>query len=343
MEPVFSCKSTAFRSGRTDPYYLCAYLNSRVGQSYLERIVRGHVQTGINLLDLKNIPILIPHQYVERQAADAVRQAYTRLSESKAWYREAETLLLKELGLADLDLSPGLFYERLYSESTVARRLDAEYFQPKYDRLVKLLEHTGGAARLGDTISYCQRGVQPVYDDEGEVLVINSEHVGKQRVELTGNRRTTRSFVERNRGRGRVKKYDVLLNSTGYITIGRAQTLLQDIDAIVDSHVTILRPRAGLDPVYLGLFLNSTAGFLQTERGWTGSSGQIELRLDVIRDFIIWVAPPKVQTEICEKIEAAAAARQESEHQLDLAKRVVEIAVYEGEAAALTFAEKARR
>ena len=54
---VFSCKSTAFRPKGVDPFFLCAYLISAIGQAYFRRLPRGHIQTGLNLPDLKGIPV----------------------------------------------------------------------------------------------------------------------------------------------------------------------------------------------------------------------------------------------------------------------------------------------
>lgn len=316
------------RDDAIDPWYLVAFLDSRVGRLQSERVSTGQVQKHIALEKIREFSV--PVNFSQRRAADAVRRAHKSLCESNDLYREAEESLLTSLGVACLDLSPQLFYERRYSDAETAHRLDAEYFQPKYERLLTLLKDTGNAFRLGDLLGYCQRGFQPAYEATGDVLVINSEHVGKRHVELEGNRRTTRAFVEKNRGRGVVRKYDVLLNSTGYVTIGRAQTLLCEADAIVDSHVTILRTKEGLDPVFLGLFLNSMPGFLQTERGWTGSSGQIELRLDVIKDFTVWAAPAETQARIRQGLEASEAARQESQRLLTEAKRMVESMVLAG-------------
>ena len=130
----------------------------------------------------------------------------------------------------------------------------------------KQLEATGQAIVLGDWLAEpIRRGMQPEYDDDGDVIVINSQHVGKTHVELDDNRRASACFCGAKSARGVVRPYDVLLNSTGYITIGRCQTLLDDVLAVVDSHVSIIRPQPGLDPVYLGLFLNSLPGQMQTD------------------------------------------------------------------------------
>jgi type I restriction enzyme, S subunit len=87
------------------------------------------------------------------------------------------------------------------------------------------------------------------------------------------------------------------------------QAWLEDAEAIVESHVTILRPIEQLDPVFLAVFLNSRLGYLQTERAWTGSSGQIELRREAIEDFKVLVPPLKAQHVIRADIEAAHSAR----------------------------------
>ncbi|MSQ11488.1 MAG: hypothetical protein EXR48_02140 [Dehalococcoidia bacterium] len=159
------------------------------------------------------------------------------------------------------------------------------------------------------------------------MCVINSQHVGKTTIELEDSRRTTRAFVGGAGGRGTVLEGDVLLNSTGYITIGRAQTMMESVEAVVDSHVTILRTKPELDPVFLSVFLNAVWGFLQTERGWTGSSGQNELRKEVVANFTIWLAPASIQKKVRDSIESAHHARPESRRLLDEAKAMVEKAI----------------
>lgn len=291
---IYSCKSTLYRSeDDIDPYYLAAYLNSSIGQAYLERNARGAIQMGLNLDDLASIPIYVPTSEQQRVTGDLVRQSFEKQKKSKTLYRQAEQLLLDELGLQDLDLSDELYGEAPLTEVWTIQRFDAEYFQPKYYKLVDQVESTGQDIRLGEWVSEpIRRGVLPDYTTNGgEVVVINSQHVGKTHIELDDNRFTTWEFVKTGTNeRALVMPYDVLLNSTGYITIGRCQVLLDNVPTIVDGHISIIRPKSGLDPVYLSLYLNSLPGQLQTERGWTGSSGQIELRAEVINEYVIWKA-----------------------------------------------------
>ncbi|MEQ1439923.1 hypothetical protein AAG565_11200 [Fontimonas sp. SYSU GA230001] len=104
-----------------------------------------------------------------------------------------------------------------------------------------------------------------------------------------------------------------------------------------DNHVTILRPNGDLDPVYLAIFLNSLAGQLQVEQRLRGSSGQIELYPNDIAEFLVWVAPQSLQQHVRALVEQSFAQRQRATRLLDAAKRAVEIAIEDSEAAALAY------
>lgn len=204
-------------------------------------------------------------------------------------------------------------------------RFDADRFDPKYDEFFERLNAAGRVERLGDFLREPpKRGVQPKYDANGEVLVINSQQIHADKIDLESCSRTTSELVADARNKGRIRKFDVLLNSTGYITIGRCQVWLEDAEAIVDSHVTILRPVDELDPMYLATFLNSRLGYLQTERAWTGSSGQIELRREDISEFKVLIASPKTQRAVREAVESAHAARIEAKRLWLKATQIVE-------------------
>ena len=309
-----------------DPYYLYAYLKSRFGREQTVRFRSGAAQPNISIPNLGQVLVLKPSEEDQQKIRDLVLSSYQGRTEAEAVYVRAENLLLHELGLDDLDLLPRTAYTATFREASAMRRLDAEYFQPKYRNLVEHVHSTRQAIRLGDWVSEgITRGVLPDYVEDGDICVINSRHVGATHVDLEDNRTTTWAFVESGRNRrALVQRYDVLLNSTGYITIGRCQTLLDKVDAVVDGHVSIIRPKPGLDPVYLGLYLNAPTGQLLTERGWTGSSGQIELRPDVIADYVVWKAPEDVQRRIRKLVEDAHRARQDARRLLDEAKQRVE-------------------
>ena len=110
-------------------------------------------------------------------------------------------------------------------------------------------------------------------------MVIDSKAVRPGTIEASEEERTSQEFLNNPRNvREVVQKHDVLLNSTGRGTLGRASCWLRDEAAIADNHVAIIRPDfKKCYPVYLSLFLNSPPGLAQSEMYQTGPSGQLEL------------------------------------------------------------------
>ena len=60
---------------------------------------------------------------------------------SKTRYLDAQTLLLAELGLADWQPKHQLTFVKNFSDTEHAERVDAEYFQPKYDKIVNAIKN----------------------------------------------------------------------------------------------------------------------------------------------------------------------------------------------------------
>lgn len=169
-------------------------------------------------------------------------------------------------------------------------RLDAEYYQPKYDELVTKLKATNQSKQLGEVLQFNQRGKQPNYIENTGVTVINSKYIRKNKIDFDENRfgdlsKTPKSLI--------IRKGDVLLNGTGVGTIGRCAPYLLDHPALPDNHVTILRSD-NIDPIFLSVMLNSIIGQMQVDKFYKGSSGQIELYPSDINQFFIWNAPKEI-------------------------------------------------
>jgi type I restriction enzyme M protein len=328
-----------------DPYFLAAFLDSRYGQVQIERLPVGSVQQHIFLWMIERILVARFSLHFEKTIGVQLRAAYDRDAAAAVAVERAEQTLLRALDLEDWQPPEPLTYQRQASEAFAAGRLDAEYYAPAYDALFERLRKNG-AVRLGDLMRQpIRRGISPEYIQEGDLLVINSQHVGKTHIILDDNRTTNYSLLnpaDEGVRTGIVQRGDVLLNSTGRITIGRCQCLLDDVVAVVDNHIAIIRPNEEIDPVYLACFLNSRPGLMQTERGYSGSSGQIELRPDVIADYLVWHAPDETQRAIRTSIERAHSARREARTLLEQAKRAVELAIEQSEAAALVYLDEVK-
>ena len=329
---IFSCKSTVLRAKGIDPRYLIAYLNCSYGRSLLMRKERGAVQKGLNLDDLKSLLVFSPDKLMQTKIAELHQLAGQAEINSKNALAKAEEALLQSLGLANWETPEPPSYVRHSSDVFAAGRLDAQHFQPRFKALTDFMDATGESALLSDWLSENKRGKQPQYADNG-LPVVNSKHVLRGEVRLDeDNRKATVS-----EGDLLIHPGDVLMNGTGVGTIGRTAPYLHAGAVIPDNHVTILRPKKGLDAVYLSVFLNSMAGQWQVEQRLRGSSGQIELYPNDIAQFRVWIAPTSVQAEIRRAVEMSHAAKRRATHLLEAAKRAVEIAIEESETAAMVY------
>ncbi len=143
---------------------------------------------------------------------------------------------------------------------------------------------------LKDIIQYISRGITPVYTDEDGVIVLNQKCIRDNRVSYDQSRFT-------NPGERKIpedkylRKYDILINSTGVGTLGRVAQIKELINkTTVDSHVTIVRAKGNVAPKFLGYNL-----FLQQpniEALAEGSTGQTELSRTRLAEAIKLLIPP---------------------------------------------------
>ena len=121
--------------------YLVTFLNSKYGLPQMERWFTGNVQMHLNLSDTKKIivPVFTPRfQNVVKTLFSEVIDLKNR---SGRKYEQAESLLLSELGLADWHPKHKLSFRKRYSDTQRVSRIDAEYFQPKYEEIVHAIKN----------------------------------------------------------------------------------------------------------------------------------------------------------------------------------------------------------
>jgi type I restriction enzyme, S subunit len=171
---------------------------------------------------------------------------------------------------------------------------------------------------LRDFTSYISRGIGPAYVEHGGISVLNQKCIRNRRVDLSKARRhnSTKKPIE-----GRMlRKFDVLVNSTGVGTLGRvAQVFELPEEMIVDSHVTVVRASENVHPLFLGVTLIQREGDI--EALGEGSTGQTELSrtrlgiLEIIKPptavqkaFGQIVEPVVLRNAACERESARLAA-----------------------------------
>lgn len=315
--------------GAINPFFLVTFLNSLPGIMQMRRWFQGQVQMHLTLPDARRVLVpALPNAFQSRVEA-TVRKALKRRAESADLYAQAEGLLLSELGLASLNLSRSLFYERDFSQTLQAARLDAEFYQPMYSALIRGLRATGKCCTLGSCCRYIGHGPQPPYVEDGRIPVLTQKQMGKQFLSFDSINCFTSVDYWCERASDQILLHDVLYYSVGAY-LGRANLWLENTPAMTGSYVTTIRPdkRVCL-PHYLCVFLNSPAGQMQSDRYSRASAQQYIYPRD-LSEFSVVVPDLRIQHEISTYVVRAHAARHESRRLLDEAKQMVEEAVLHG-------------
>ena len=329
------------------PEYVLTFLNSEIGQNWIKRNTTGMVQQGLSLQKVRVAPIPILKNELQKIVSDIVNIAYNKITDSKKLFEEAQTLLLSELGLLNWQPKHRLTFVKNYSDTKQAERIDAEYYQPKYEEIINAIKnYSGGWDTLGNLCVLVGHPSNPPYaksEDENKTFIITQKHLG----DFTLNDEfwkdeealyTTKEFVEKNK-QYLIRKHDVLLYSVGAY-IGKANIYQQKINATIGSFLTLLRVKKdGINPFYLMSLLNTDIGVAISKRHQRGMAQQYIYPYD-IKTFPIPLLNESIQTKIQQKITESFTYRKQSKHLLECAKRTVEIAIEQNEDKAIKWLKK---
>jgi type I restriction enzyme S subunit len=158
--------------------------------------------------------------------------------------------------------------------------------------------------------SFIGRGRGPTYVESGGVPVVNQKCIRWHRLETQHLKQTARETFERLTPELRVKAGDLLWNSTGTGTIGRALIYDGSIPELTfDSHVTLVRP-ASILPAYLGYLVETTRVQRLVTDGHVGSTNQQELPRSFVENLLV---PLAEQRRIVARVDALFAEISEGE------------------------------
>ena len=302
------------------PGFLFAYLNTKYGQDQIARYARPTGQYNLNLQEVGHICIPLLPAHEQRAIEQLILSAGNLQDASMASYAQAEQHLESELGLDKLTYQNPVGYVAQFSDLETSHRSDAQHYQPRFKQLIDHIS-TCPSARVRDIRSLNRRGLQPIYLRNGDVDVVNSQHLGPKHIDYDGLEKTSaKSFAAA--PEAHIKKDDLLIYTTGAY-IGRTNAYLSDAPAMASNHVNILRLQPGIDAAYMALVFQSIVGQFQTQQHARGSA-QAELYPSDIDRFVVPLLDADKQKAIGDLLRESLAKQQESHGLLEQAKTRVE-------------------
>ena len=148
------------------PEYLTAFLNTKYGALDVKRRARISInQSNVNPEELKRVGIPLLSHELQRKITLSFDKAFILIQSSEAQYRDTQALLLSELGLADWHPKRQPESVRNFSDVWGTGRMDAEYFQPKYDEIVDAIKgYSGGWDTQSNLVRLKDRNFNPDAD-----------------------------------------------------------------------------------------------------------------------------------------------------------------------------------
>ena len=299
--------------------YLSAFLNSKYGRFQTFRESTGNVQLNLFIDKIKTliIPILKNH----REIGELAEKSYNMILFANSLYSQAEDLLLDELGIKDFKIEDDLSYTVNFSDIKSAHRADADYFQPKYKKILSQIR-SYNIRLLGESVSM-KKGVEPgsdAYQDEGK-LFIRVSSITKHGIIDKDQKYLSEELYQALRKSYEPKIGDILLTKDA--TPGIAYVLKEPIEGIIAGGIIRLKLKEEIEAEYLALCINSVIGQMQIERD-SGGSVIVHWKPEQIKNLQVPILPKVTQQKIADLVRQSHEARKKAKELLEQAKREVE-------------------
>jgi type I restriction enzyme S subunit len=331
---------------------LYAILLNKYCREQLERFAKGIRQRNLGIECVERLTLPVFSNDFQKVISNTIQQYQTNIENSRNVYYRGQIILNKYMGLDNLlvtNISDGGCGQgkegincKTFKNSLLATgRLDAEYYQVKYEQIVNHI--TSQKYDYLINAVYISKSIEPgsqYYAEEGmpfyRVSDCNKYGTSKPDKNLsTEFCKDNEELIESLKP----KKGTILFSKDG--SVGNAYLLREDLNGITSGAILHLKVKDGktIIPEYLTLVLNSMPVQMQAERD-AGGSIIIHWRVSEIEKVVIPVIDYDKQLEIANLVEESFRLKKEAESLLEIAKSAVEIAIEEGEKKAMSYISK---
>lgn len=313
--------------------YISTFLLTKYGRFQTWRESTGNVQLNLFIYKIRTLKIAKLTYPFQNEIDKLVKLSHSKRELSFQIYTSSEAILLQTIDLNNFEPSKDGVNVKSYKESFLSTgRLDAEYYQKKYEQVVSHIKaHKYGL--LGDLVNI-KKSIEPgsdVYANEGLPFIRVSDF---NKFGLSEpDKKLSIAFCKENVElikKLKPKKETILFSKDG--SVGTAHMLRSDKNFITSGailHLTV-KDKSVLIPEYLTLALNSKLVQMQAERD-AGGSIILHWRIGEIENVVVPLIDYNKQQEIAEHVEESFRLKKQSEQLLEIAKRAVEIAIEQDE------------
>ena len=319
--------------GEINPYFLYVFLASKFGQYFLNREARGSVQQHVFLSQIEQLEIPIFTALFDKKIQHCVEHSDQLIAVAEKCYEKSEKLFLKTVGLIDFNPNTKAVNIKSFKDSfRKTGRLDAEYFQPKYEdwaHAIQVSKH--GSSTLAGVCEVKDHNFTPEENKTYAYIELSDiDKVGG----ITGATVAVGSELP-TRARRLVKTGDVLVSSIEGSLSSCALVSRKYNNALCSTGFYVLRSNK-LNSETLLVLMKSTPMQALLKQGCSGTI-LTAINNEAFLNLHLPLIDTKTQQIIASLVQESFQLRAKSEHLLDVAKRAVEIAIEEDEQAGLEY------
>lgn len=197
-------------------------------------------------------------------------------------------------------------------------RFSTRFHNPPTKKLMDFLDSIETLQVKDVLLEPVHRGANPKYNPDGEIPVVKTGHLKNDYIEISQEEFVDSNFYNSST-RSQIKQGDILIASTGKVSIGKIDLLLEEEQNLVaDGHVSIVRiDDKKYSRQFFTYYFRNVLGYFQIERDFTGATNQIELYADEISNFQIPNIPLKAQQKIVDEIKAELDKQEEIKSKIE--------------------------
>jgi len=305
---------------RINSFFLAVFLNTRPGVLQLQRWFQGQVQAHLSLPDSKQILVPLPSPKFQSSIETKVLDAERELRNAVACLAEAEDLLVAALGLSSVARSDCFHYVRRFSVLQDAKRFDAEYFSPRYQRSLDLLGKSG--LTISAVADLVEKRFRPERLKSGNTF--QYIEIGSVRGDGLVDSETVEVSESPSRAQWLVDPGDIITSTVRPIRRLSALITPEQSGHVCSSGFAVLRPKQGvIEPEVLLTFLRLPIICEILDLNTTASMYPA-ISTTRLMEIPIGIPRASISKEIISKVRAALHARAESRRLLEKAKAEIE-------------------
>lgn len=310
--------------------YLAIFLTSRHGQEQIHSQATTTTQPYLNNKQLGNIKIPVLSQVIQTKIVAIMQKAYEEKQQKE---KQAQKLMdsiddyvLEELGIKMPAMKHKICFT-VQNNEMANKRVDVEYYQPKFKELEKALED--GKYRLGLLKNFITKihygaSIKNTYVEDG-IPLLRILNLKENNINLSNVVKLPEEKIKQI-GKAFVKQGDLLISRSG--TVGIVAVVPKQADGFAFGSFIIkfcLNDKINKD--FVSIWLNNKINKIFTEREKIGAI-QGNITINTIKSFKIPVPLLKIQNKIVQQIKSHCAKAEklqaEAVENLQKAKQRVE-------------------